>query len=63
MIPVTTCRMVAETATRQVPVCEAVQVPVTLTTAASPASSPGRSSVQQCTMVPVAVPACLTCQQ
>ena len=30
MVPVTTCRMVAETASRQVPVCVPEQVPVTV---------------------------------
>ena len=59
MVPFTTCRMVAETASRQVPVAVPEQVPVTY----NPCRPDGRPpvAVQTCTMVPVAVPQCLTC--
>ena len=60
-VPVTTCRMVAETATRQVPVTVADQIPVTLNRCVAQVV-PRTVAVQQCTMVPVAVPACMTCQ-
>jgi len=52
--------MVAETATRQVPVCVAEQVPVTMNRVI-PRTVSRTVALQQCTMVPVAVPSCMTC--
>jgi hypothetical protein len=52
--------MVAETMERQVPVTVAEQVPVTVTRAV-PRTIARTIAVQQCTMVPVVVPSCMTC--
>jgi hypothetical protein len=52
--------MVAETASRQVPVTVAEQVPVTVNRSVA-RIIPRTVAVQQCTMVPVAVPTCLSC--
>jgi hypothetical protein len=53
--------MVAETASRQVPVCVPEQVPVTVNRVVAKVV-PRTVAVQQCTMVPVVVPTCLTCE-
>jgi hypothetical protein len=52
--------MVAETASRQVPICIPEQVPVTVNRCVA-RCVPRQVAMQQCTMVPVAAPACLTC--
>jgi hypothetical protein len=52
--------MVAETAARQVPVCVPEQVPVTVNRCVARVV-PRTIAVQQCTLVPVAVPTCMGC--
>jgi hypothetical protein len=52
--------MVAETQQRQVPVCVPEQVPVTYNRCVAKVVA-RQVAVQTCTMVPVAVPACATC--
>jgi hypothetical protein len=60
-VPVRTCRMVAETASRQVAVCVPEQVPVTVNRVV--ARQVARTvAVQRCTMVPVITPTCLACE-
>jgi hypothetical protein len=52
--------MVAETASRQVPVSVPEEVPVTINRSVARVV-PRTIVVQQTTLVPVAVPTCLTC--
>jgi hypothetical protein len=59
-IPVRTCRMVVETAERQVPVSVAEQVPVTIQQTVA-REVVRHVPVQTCTYVPVAVPTCFAC--